>query len=69
MVESDVNGRLLPPAFNGCDVVGIADAVVEMLTSGTLDDMRNQSLRKAEAYTAANVRKLWERLLREEKMC
>jgi poly(glycerol-phosphate) alpha-glucosyltransferase len=69
MVESGVNGRLVPCAFSDRDVVEIADAVVEVLTSGSLDDMRNQSLRKAEAYTAANVRKLWERLLREEETC
>ncbi|HEY3736395.1 MAG TPA: glycosyltransferase [Jatrophihabitans sp.] len=74
MVESGVNGRLVrrtseDGAFGDGDVAGIADAVVEVLTSGSLDDMRAQSLRKAEAYTAANVRKLWEHLLCEENTC
>ena len=69
MVESGVNGRLVPCVSGDRDIIEIADAVVEVLTSGSIDDMRNQSLRKAEAYTAANVRKLWERLLREEQTC
>lgn len=69
MVEPGVNGRLVPHASNDRDVVEIADAVVEVLTSPSLDDMRDQSVRKAEAYTAANVRQLWERLLREDETC
>jgi poly(glycerol-phosphate) alpha-glucosyltransferase len=69
LVESGVNGRLVPCAFTDRDAIEIADAVVEVLTSESLDDMRNQSQRKARAYSAANVRKLWERLLREEEMC
>jgi len=69
MVESGVNGRLVPCTFGDRDVDGIADAVVEVLTSGSLDEMRRQSLRKAEGYTAAHVRELWERLLREEAPC
>ena len=69
MVESGVNGRLVPYASSDRDAVEIADAVVETLTCGSLDDMRSQSLRKAEAYTAGHVRGLWERLLREEEPC
>lgn len=69
MVESGVNGRLVPCTFSDRDVIGIADAVVAVLTSGSLDDMRKQSLRKAQAYTAANVRGLWERLLLGEETC
>lgn len=69
MVEPGVNGLLVPCAFGDRDVAAIADAVVEVLTSGSLGDMRKQSLRKAGAYTAANVRKLWERLLRPEETC
>jgi len=69
MVESGVNGRLVPWTSSDRDVVRMADAVVEVLTSESLDDMRNQSLRKAGAYTAANVGKLWERLLREGETC
>lgn len=69
MVEPGVNGRLVPCTFSDRDVAAIAGAVVEVLTSGSLDDMRKQSLRKAEAYTAANVRQLWARLLRPEEPC
>jgi len=69
MVESGVNGRLVPYTSGDRGVADIADAIVEVLTSGSLDDMRKQSLRKAEAYTVAHLRKLWERLLREEGTC
>ena len=69
MVESGVNGRLVPCTFSDRDVAGIADAVVEVLTSGSLDDMRSQSLRKAQAYTAAHVRELWEHLLSGNRPC
>jgi poly(glycerol-phosphate) alpha-glucosyltransferase len=69
MVESGVNGRLVSCTFSDRDVFQIADAVVEVLTSRSLEDMRTQSLRKAEEYSAENVRKLWERLLWEEQAC
>jgi poly(glycerol-phosphate) alpha-glucosyltransferase len=69
MIESGVNGRLVPCSFTDQDVGEIADAIVKVLTSESLDQMRSRSLRKAEAYTVANVRKLWERLLREEQTC
>lgn len=69
MVEPGVNGRLVPCSFGDRDVIEIADAIVEVLTSGSLDDMRKQSLSKAEAYTAASVRRLWERLLNEDEPC
>ena len=69
MVISGVNGRLVPFASGDRDIIEIADAIVEVLTSESIGDMRSQSLRKAEAYTAANVRKLWERLLCEEQTC
>ena len=39
------------------------------LRSGLPEDMRIQSLRKAGAYTAANIRKLWERLLSGKQTC
>lgn len=69
MVESGVNGRLVPWTSGDRDVVEFADAMVEVLTSESLDEMRRQSLRKAEAYTVAHVRELWARLLREEAAC
>lgn len=69
MVEQGVNGCLVPPTLSDRDVVAIADAIVRLLTSERLDEMRQASLRKAEAYTAAHVRELWEHLLREEAPC
>lgn len=69
MVEPGVNGRLVPCTFGDGDIDAMAAAFVEVLTSGSLDDMRKQSLRKAEAYDAAHVRRCWERLLREEGRC
>lgn len=69
LVSPGVNGRLVPFTSSERDVTALAEAVVEVLTSGTLDDLRCQSLRRAEAYTAASVRRLWERLLFEEETC
>ena len=69
MVDSGVNGCLVPFTNSVRDVDEIAGAIVEALTSGTLDDMRRHSLKRAEAYTAANVQKLWERLLRGDEYC
>jgi len=65
MIEPGVNGRLVPYAVDGDDVEALADAIVGVLTSGSLEEMRAASLRKAEAYTPARVRELWEGLLRE----
>lgn len=65
MVESGVNGRLVPyTSSDDDDVVALAGAVVETLTSGSLDAMRSESVRRAQAYTAAHVQQLWEGLLR-----
>lgn len=69
LVDSGVNGRLVTCTFGDRDVAEVADAIVDVLTSGSLDEMRSQSLRKAEAYSAANVRRLWERLLGKEGTC
>ncbi|WP_345751015.1 glycosyltransferase [Microbacterium rhizophilus] len=69
MVEPGVNGLLVPHTTGDRDVVALADALVEALTSGALEDMRARSRRKAEAYTAPRVRELWERLLGEEEPC
>jgi len=69
MVEQGVNGRLVPRTSDDRDVVAIADAIVAVLTSGSLDDMRNQSVRRAQAYTADRVRTLWGGLLREDAPC
>jgi len=69
MVESGVNGRLLPCTFSDDDASVIAEAIVEVLSSGSLDEMRSQSLRKAESYTAAHVQELWKRLLCEDRTC
>lgn len=63
MVEPGVNGLLIPHTGTAGDVEAMAGAFIDVLTSDTLDEMRRQSLRKAKAYTAANVRRLWERLL------
>ncbi|GAB3922917.1 glycosyltransferase Gtf1 [Microlunatus endophyticus] len=69
LVEPGVNGELVPWTSDDHGVTAIADAIVKILTAGSLDDMRKQSLRKAGAYTAPNIGKLWERLLRPEQMC
>ena len=69
MVESGVNGRLVPCTMTDSDVDAIAAAIVEVLGSESLDDLRAASLRKAAAYTAPHVRELWERLLRGEAPC
>jgi len=69
MVESGVNGRLVPFADDAGDVDRIAAAIVEVLTSETLDEMRCRSLKRAEAYTAAHVRRRWEDLLGGEGQC
>jgi poly(glycerol-phosphate) alpha-glucosyltransferase len=69
MVDSGVNGCLVPFTDSARDIDQFAGAIVEALTSGTLDDMRRHSLERAEAYVAANVQKLWERLLRGDEHC
>ena len=69
MVEPGVNGRLIPWTNGDDDVAAMADAVVAVLTSGDLDAMRGQSLKRAEGYTVAHVRRLWERLLKGEDRC
>jgi accessory Sec system glycosylation protein GtfA len=69
MVEPGVNGLLLPCTRTDGDATSIAGAIVEVLTSEGLDEMRAASLRRAEAYTAANVRTLWQRLLLGEAAC
>jgi poly(glycerol-phosphate) alpha-glucosyltransferase len=69
LVEPGVNGRLVPRAFGERDVDALADAIVELLDPASLDGMRRQSLRKAEAYTVARVRELWAGLLSEEPRC
>ena len=69
LVEPGVNGTLVPRASGGRDVDALAGAIAELLGSASLDDMRRQSLRKAEAYTVPRVRELWEGLLREEPAC
>ncbi|AYG05165.1 glycosyltransferase [Gryllotalpicola protaetiae] len=63
MVEQSVNGCLVPATRTDRDVVTLSEAIVGLLTSPDFDGLRAASLRKAEAYTAANVRKLWEQLL------
>ena len=69
LVEPGVNGQLVPYTSDDHDGTAVADVIVKVLTSESLADMRIQSLRKAEAYTAANVRKLWEDLLRGGEPC
>ena len=69
LVEPGVNGLLVPHTSTDDDVAGLADAVVRLLTSGSLDAMRAASLRKAEAYSATHVRERWEALLSEEAAC
>ncbi|GAA4156558.1 accessory Sec system glycosyltransferase GtfA [Gryllotalpicola daejeonensis] len=63
MVESGVNGRLAPHTNAEGDAAALADAIVEVLTDAPLDELRAASLRKAEEFTAAQVRQLWEDLL------
>ncbi|GAB3601258.1 glycosyltransferase [Microbacterium tumbae] len=69
MVEPGVNGRLVPCTFSERDAEAMAEALIETLTSDRLDDMRAHSLRKAAAYTADGVRRLWEDLLSEGPTC
>jgi poly(glycerol-phosphate) alpha-glucosyltransferase len=69
MVEHGVNGLLVPRPPGELEPDGLADAIVQVLASEALDDMRLASLRKAEQYTAAHVRELWEKLLCEEEPC
>ncbi|MBO3662208.1 glycosyltransferase [Microbacterium stercoris] len=69
MVEPGVNGLLVPHTSEEADVRALADAVVEVLTSGSLDALRERSLRRAQAYTSAHVRELWEQLLGEDERC
>ena len=69
LVESGANGRLVPFTRSDRDVVAFAEAIVAVLSSDSLEDMRRESLRRAEAYTAAKVRRLWERLLSGEAPC
>jgi poly(glycerol-phosphate) alpha-glucosyltransferase len=63
LVEPGVNGCLVPPALDERGVADLAAAIVAVLSSESFADMREQSLRRAEAYTAPKVRRLWERLL------
>jgi len=63
MIDPGVNGYLVPFTNTDQDVDQFAGSIVEALTSGALDEMRRQSLKLAEGYTAANVGERWERLL------
>lgn len=63
MVEQGVNGRLVPRTDDHRDEAALAEAIVEILTAGRLDDMRRESLRKAEEYGASRIRALWAGLL------
>ncbi len=65
LVESGVNGRLVPSTATPADVVAMADAIVEVVGSPSFDELRAQSLRKAASYSLASVRELWARLLEE----
>lgn len=65
LVESGVNGRLVPLTTSDADVAALAAALVDVVTAPNLDELREQSLRKARGYTAPRVRALWERLLRD----
>jgi len=69
LVEPGVNGRLVPCTSSDDDVTALADAIVEVLTCGSLEAMRNHSARKAQAYTTANVGAAWARLLRGDQPC
>lgn len=71
LIEPDVNGALVPVPVGALisSVNLFAEAIVAVVTSGSLDAMREQSLQKAQGFTAANVRTLWERLLSEEDEC
>lgn len=69
LVEQGVNGFLVPCTFSDRDVMTIADAIVAVLSSDSLDELRAASLRTAAAYTGDEVRTMWECLLREEETC
>ena len=69
LVEPGANGVLVPFTSTERDVAELADAIIRVLTSESLDEWRAASLRKAQAYAAPRVRARWERLLRGEASC
>ena len=69
LVESGVNGFLVPYTSSDRDVPALTAAITRALSSDALDDMRARSLRKAESYTVAAVRERWQLLLREGPTC
>ncbi|MBO9577880.1 MAG: glycosyltransferase [Microbacteriaceae bacterium] len=69
LVETGANGRLVPAAGDDRDVVALADAIVSVLTDGSYEDLRRESLRRAGAYTADRVRARWADLLLGEASC
>lgn len=70
MVTPGVNGLLVPhTGIADDDVAALAAAVVELLTSGRLAELRAASLRKAADYGPDRVRERWASLLRAEDPC
>lgn len=66
LVESGVNGRLVQYTSTPRDVAAIAEAVVEVLSSPSFDELRAGSARKARDYSLASVTELWARLLEQQ---
>jgi glycosyltransferase involved in cell wall biosynthesis len=69
MVEQGANGCLVPYAPGARGAAALADAIVASLSSADFAAMRSHSVHTAESYTAVQVRRLWEDLLREEDAC
>jgi accessory Sec system glycosylation protein GtfA len=63
MVESGVNGLLIPYAKSNADVTSLAAAIVQVLQQEDLDQFRQESAKKARAYLGRAVQKKWEELL------
>ena len=69
MVEPGVNGVLVPRSADDSDARALAAAIVEVVGSAGLEQMRAASRARATAYASGRVRAMWETLLREEDPC
>nr|WP_281728252.1 glycosyltransferase [Cellulomonas denverensis] len=71
LIRPGVNGHLVPttPGAPLRDVPALARAIVDTLTSGTLDHLRRGALDTATEYSADRVRRQWELLLAGEAPC
>ena len=63
MIESGVNGLLLPYGNSDQDIINLADAIIQILECEHYDMYRRASLQKAQTYEESVVRELWRELL------